>query len=60
MMSGISKQNCVIIEDSDNGIDAANSAGIFVFGYKNPLAADQTLEKADLIIDDLREVENYI
>ena len=59
MMSGISKQNCVVIEDSDNGIDAANSAGIFVFGYKNPLAADQTLEKADLIIDDLREVENY-
>ena len=60
MMSGVSIQNCVVIEDSDNGIEAANSAGIFVFGYKNPLAADQTLEKADLIIDDLREVENYI
>ena len=59
ILSGISKKNCVIIEDSDNGIEAANNAGIFVFGYKNPLAADQTLENADMIIDDLKEVENY-
>lgn len=59
ILSGISKKNCVIIEDSDNGIEAANNAGIFVFGYKNPSAADQTLENADIIIDDLKEVENY-
>lgn len=58
-LSKIPKENCVVIEDSDNGVKAANNAGIFVFGYKNPLATDQTLEKADLIIDDLREVENY-
>ncbi|MDP5093566.1 MAG: HAD family phosphatase, partial [Polaribacter sp.] len=45
-LSGIPKEYCVVIEDSDNGIQAANDAGIFVFGYKNPLAADQTLEKA--------------
>lgn len=60
MMSGISKQNCVVIEDSDNGIDAANSAGIFVFGYKNPLAADQTLEKADMVIENFNQIYKYI
>ncbi len=55
-LSGFSKENCVVIEDSDNGIKAANDAGIFVFGYKNQLAADQTLKKADMIIDDFKEI----
>jgi HAD superfamily hydrolase (TIGR01509 family) len=59
-LSGIPKENCVVIEDSDNGIQAANDAGIFVFGYKNPFAADQTLENADLIIDDFKEIYKFL
>lgn len=59
-LSGFSKENCVVIEDSDNGIQAANDAGIFVFGFRNPLAADQTLEKADLIIDDFSQIYTYL
>jgi len=55
-LSGFSKENCVVIEDSDNGIKAANNAGIFVFGYRNQLVADQTLKKADMIIDDFKEI----
>lgn len=54
------KENCAIIEDSDNGIEAANKAGIFVFGYKNPLAADQTLENADRIINHFNEIYPYM
>lgn len=50
------KENCIIIEDSDNGIKAANDANIFVFGYKNPMAADQTLENADAVINDFRDL----
>ena len=53
------KENCIVIEDSDNGIKAANDAGIFVFGYKNPMAADQTLENADKVITDFSELNNY-
>jgi HAD superfamily hydrolase (TIGR01509 family) len=60
LLSGISKENCVIIEDSDNGVKAANDAGIFVFGYKNPFAADQTLEKADRITEDFKEIYKYL
>lgn len=59
-LSKIPKENCVVIEDSDNGIKAANDAEIFVFGYKNPFAADQTLEKADLIIEDFNEIYKYL
>lgn len=55
-----SKENCIVIEDSDNGIKAANDAGIFVFAYKNPMAADQTLENADVVIDDYKVLQNLI
>ena len=54
------KENCIVIEDSDNGVKAANDAGIFVFGYRNPLAADQTLENDDKIITDFSELKKYI
>ncbi|MFY9242631.1 MAG: HAD family phosphatase [Polaribacter sp.] len=54
------KENCIIIEDSDNGIEAANKAGIFVFGYKNPMAADQTLKNADYIINNFDELIQFI
>ena len=54
------KENCIVIEDSDNGIKAANDANIFVFGYKNPLAEGQTLEFADIIIDSFEEIKKYI
>lgn len=51
------KENCIIIEDSDNGVKAANDANIFVFGYRNPLAADQTLENANAIINNFNELK---
>ena len=54
------KTNCIVIEDSDNGIKAANDAGIFVFGYKNPLSSGQTLENADSVISDFKELEKFI
>lgn len=54
------KEHCVVIEDSDNGIQAANDAGIFVFGYQNPLASDQTLEKADAIITNFNTIYSYL
>lgn len=55
-----SKENCIVIEDSDNGIKAANDAGIFVTGYRNPLAADQTLENANMVIEGFSELQKLI
>lgn len=54
-----SREHCIIIEDSDNGIKAANDAGIFVIGYHNPLAADQTLLNANMTIKDFKELQEY-
>ena len=55
-LGGVSKEQCIVIEDSDNGIEAANKAGIYAVGYRNLLITDQTLNKADLIINDFKEL----
>ncbi len=54
------KANSIVIEDSDNGIKAANAAGIFVVGYKNPMAEDQTLKNANLIINNFKRLRTLI
>lgn len=54
------KENCIVIEDSDNGIKAANDARIFVFGYRNPLATDQNLKNANKVIDNFKELEKFV
>ena len=60
ILGNASRENCIVIEDSDNGIQAANDAGIFVFGYKNPMSADQTLEHADAVISEFKELKEYV
>ncbi len=54
ILGGYDKKECIVIEDSDNGVKAANDAGIFVVGYKNPLVTNQTLKNADMV------VSNYV
>ena len=54
------KENCIVIEDSDNGVKAANDANIFVVGYRNPMAEDQTLENANLVINNFEELYQYL
>ncbi|AUC84078.1 ABC transporter ATP-binding protein [Polaribacter sp. ALD11] len=54
------KENCIVIEDSDNGIKAANDANIFVFGYANKMSEGQTLESADYVIHDFKKLKNII
>lgn len=55
-----SKERCIVIEDSDNGIKAANAAGIFVFGYNNLLSENQTLENADVVIQNFEQIKKFI
>ena len=60
ILGNTSKENCIVIEDSDNGVKAANDAGIFVIGYKNPMAEDQTLENANFIINNFKRLKKII
>jgi HAD superfamily hydrolase (TIGR01509 family) len=50
------KENCIVIEDSTNGVKAANVAGIFCVGYKSFHSKDQNLETADIVINDFNAI----
>lgn len=54
------KENCIVIEDSDNGIKAANDAEIYVFGYANKLSEGQTLENANCVIDNFNQLKEFV
>ena len=56
---GVDKQNCIIIEDSDYGIEAGKKAGAFVIAKKD-VRFGFTQAKADLQVHDLLEAYRYI
>lgn len=49
-------EECVIIEDSTNGIKAAKAAGIFCIAYKSEDVDTQDQSLADLIVYDYKEL----
>lgn len=51
------KENCLVIEDSTNGILAAHAAGIFCTAYKSEHSLGQNYEKANLVISDFAEID---
>lgn len=55
-LSVASKENCIVIEDSTNGIQAAVSAGIFCVGYDSFHSKDQDLSKANVVIRHFNEL----
>lgn len=50
------KENCIVIEDSTNGVKAAKSAGIYCVGYISEHSKDQHLDEADLVINHFKEL----
>jgi HAD superfamily hydrolase (TIGR01509 family) len=50
------KENCIVIEDSTNGVKAAKAAGIFCVGYNSEHSKDQNLAEADLVINHFKEL----
>jgi HAD superfamily hydrolase (TIGR01509 family) len=55
-LSIASKENCVVIEDSTNGVIAAKAAGLFCIGYNSIHSKLQDLSKADLVINHFDEL----
>ena len=51
------KMNCIVIEDSTNGIKAAKAAGIFCVGYNSIHSEAQDLSQADLIVNHFNELD---
>ena len=50
------KEECIVIEDSTNGITAAKAAGIYCVGYKSENSKLQELAEADKIISHFKEL----
>ncbi|MFM1753609.1 MAG: hypothetical protein RLZZ236_548 [Bacteroidota bacterium] len=50
------KENCIVIEDSTNGVKAAKAAGIYCVGYESEHSKDQNLDEADKVITHFKEL----
>jgi len=51
------KDNCMVIEDSTNGIAAAHAAGIYCVGFKSPHSTNQDYSKANIVISRFEEIK---
>ncbi|WP_299060818.1 HAD family phosphatase [uncultured Polaribacter sp.] len=60
LLGKTAKEHCIVIEDSDNGVKAANDAGIFVIGFANPLSEGQTLKSADFIVNNFKRLMKMV
>ncbi|MGC6430911.1 MAG: HAD family hydrolase [Jejuia sp.] len=54
--TGFKKEECLVIEDSTNGIEAAKSAGIFCIGYDSFHSKNQDYSKADMLINNFKDI----
>ena len=54
---GVSPSECIVIEDSGNGVNAAKAAGMACVGYINPGSGDQDLSAADYLVESLEGLE---
>lgn len=56
-LSNSSKEQCIIIEDSTNGIQAAKAAGVYCVGYKSENSKNQDYSLADQVIQHFSELK---
>jgi len=59
-LAGTPVAECVVIEDSANGVAAAKAAGIYCIGYASPHSEGQDLRLADQVISDFSELSAVI
>lgn len=53
---GINPRDCIVIEDSKNGVLAAKTAGMKCIGFQNANSGNQDLSKADIIVNSIKDV----
>ena len=54
---GSAPSQCVVVEDSGNGVKAGIAAGMKVVGYINPSSGTQDLSGTSLVIQSFREID---
>ncbi|NUY79761.1 HAD family hydrolase [Flavobacterium sp. MAH-1] len=56
-LSGHEKSECIVIEDSTNGVKAAKGAGLFCIGYVSENSKSQDLAEADLVVEHFDQLD---
>lgn len=54
---GITPEECIVIEDSTNGVNAAYAAGMTCIGFVNPNSGKQDLGKASYLVEGFDEID---
>lgn len=54
---GVKPEECVVIEDSSNGVKAAKAAGAACLGYVNPNSGNQDLSEADCLFESFLNID---
>lgn len=57
---GVHPENCMVVEDSKNGIKAAKSAGMKCIAFQGPGANPENQKQADAVIFDFKELEQLL
>lgn len=56
----VAPRDCVVVEDSPNGVTAARAAGMTSIGFANPASGSPDLSGADLVCRTIEEVRRAI
>lgn len=56
----IAPEECVVVEDSKNGVAAAKAAGMKCIGYYNPNSGNQDISRSDRIINNFAEINQCV
>lgn len=54
----VDPSECLVIEDSKNGVKSAKAAGMVCLGFVNPNSGDQDLSDADYLIQGFEEIDS--
>ncbi len=57
---GVEPKNCVVIEDTEFGLQAAKSAGMYCIAVPHDISAHQDFTKADLVVDSLEKINRNL
>ncbi|MCC3158932.1 HAD family hydrolase [Hymenobacter sp. 15J16-1T3B] len=55
-LAGVPAHECVVIEDSANGVTAAKAAGMYCIGYRSAHSGGQDLHHADEVVAELGQL----
>lgn len=54
---GVVPEECIVLEDSGFGIQAAKKAGMQVIAYKNPSSGNQDTRLADYVVSSIKDID---